>query len=210
MLLPTVSMPPALRVLGVRSSLAVLIDGKDQPFGVLDVHSTEPNRFTPQDVHFVQSSANVLADAIERHVADEALRYRVLHDPLTGLPNRLSFIDSLSDALKRSTASGSPGNSGHTSRTLSHRVMTQSKRSSANSLRCFDSCALRSMPCSSATRARAWLTAYASAVPPVMPVMSSGARRRLPRKVVPTSTSAIEIALLFPAEKTRLVSWLIV
>jgi diguanylate cyclase (GGDEF)-like protein/PAS domain S-box-containing protein len=102
------SMPPALRVLEVRSSLAVLIDGKEQPFGVLDIHSTEPNRFTPQDVHFVQASANVLADAIERHVADQALRYRVLHDSLTGLPNRLSFVDSLTDALKRSTASGSP------------------------------------------------------------------------------------------------------
>ena len=101
-------MPPALRVMGVRSSLAVLIDGKEQPFGVLDIHSTEPNRFTPQDVHFVQASANVLADAIERHATDQALRHRVLHDPLTGLPNRLSFIDSLGDALKRSTVSGSP------------------------------------------------------------------------------------------------------
>ena len=101
-------MPPALRVMGVRSSLAVLIDGKEQPFGVLDIHSTEPNRFTPQDVHFVQASANVLADAIERHAADQALRHRVLHDPLTGLPNRLSFVDSLGDALKRSTVSGSP------------------------------------------------------------------------------------------------------
>ena len=102
------SMPPALRVLGVRSSLAVPIDGKQPPFGVLDIHSTEPNRFTPQDVHFVQASANVLADAIERHIADQALRHRVLHDPLTGLPNRLSFVDSLGDALQRSTASGSP------------------------------------------------------------------------------------------------------
>ena len=85
-----------------------MIDGKEQPFGVLDIHSTEPNRFTPQDVHFVQASANVLADAIERHAADQALRHRVLHDPLTGLPNRLSFVDSLGDALKRSTVSGSP------------------------------------------------------------------------------------------------------
>jgi diguanylate cyclase (GGDEF)-like protein/PAS domain S-box-containing protein len=102
------SMPPALRVMEVRSSLAVVIDGKQSPFGVLDVHSTEANRFTPQDVHFVQASANVLADAIERHAADQALRHRVLHDPLTGLPNRLSFVDALTDALKRSTASGSP------------------------------------------------------------------------------------------------------
>jgi diguanylate cyclase (GGDEF)-like protein/PAS domain S-box-containing protein len=102
------TMPPALRVLGVRSSLAVVIKGKDGPFGVLDVHSTEPGRFTPQDVHFVQASANVLADAIERHAADAALRHRVLHDSLTGLPNRLSFVDTLGDALNRATVSGTP------------------------------------------------------------------------------------------------------
>ena len=102
------TMPPALRVLGVRSSLAVPIAGKERPYGVLDIHSTEPSRFTPQDVHFVQASANVLADALERHSADEALRHRVLHDSLTGLPNRLSFVDSLRDALRRGLASGSP------------------------------------------------------------------------------------------------------
>jgi diguanylate cyclase (GGDEF)-like protein/PAS domain S-box-containing protein len=102
------SMPPALRVLGVRSSLAVPIAGKEHPFGVLDIHSTEPSRFTPQDVHFAQASANVLADALERHAADEALRHRVLHDSLTGLPNRHSFVDSLRDALHRGIASGSP------------------------------------------------------------------------------------------------------
>jgi diguanylate cyclase (GGDEF)-like protein/PAS domain S-box-containing protein len=102
------SMPPALRSVGVRSSLAVPIDGKQHPFGVLDVHSVVPHRFTPQDVHFVQATANVLADAIERHATDEALRHRVLHDPLTGLPNRISFVEALGDALKRSTVSGSP------------------------------------------------------------------------------------------------------
>jgi diguanylate cyclase (GGDEF)-like protein/PAS domain S-box-containing protein len=102
------SMPPALRAIGVRSSLAVPIDGKQRPFGILDVHSSEPNRFTPQDVHFVQASANVLADAIARHAADEALRHRVLHDPLTGLPNRLSFVEALAASLSRSAVSGSP------------------------------------------------------------------------------------------------------
>ncbi len=100
--------PSALHQLGARSSLAVPIAGKERPFGVFDIHSTEPSRFTPQDVHFVQACANVLADAFERHTADEALRHRVLHDSLTGLPNRLSFIESLQDALRRATASGSP------------------------------------------------------------------------------------------------------
>ena len=101
-------MPPVLRVFGAASSLAVTIDGKDRPFGVLDVHSCEPNRFSAKDVPFVQAAANVLADAIERHAADQALRYRVLHDSLTGLPNRLSFVDALGDSLSKATVSGSP------------------------------------------------------------------------------------------------------
>ncbi len=102
------TMPPVLRVFGAASSLAVMIDGKDQPFGVLDVHATEPHRFGEKDVPFLQAAANVLADAIERHAADQALRHRVLHDSLTGLPNRLSFVEALNESLTRATASGSP------------------------------------------------------------------------------------------------------
>jgi diguanylate cyclase (GGDEF)-like protein/PAS domain S-box-containing protein len=102
------TMPPVLRVFGAASSLAVVIDGKDRPFGVLDVHAAEPHRFGTKDMPFVQAAANVLADAIERHAADQALRHRVLHDSLTGLPNRLSFVDALGDSLKRAVASGSP------------------------------------------------------------------------------------------------------
>jgi diguanylate cyclase (GGDEF)-like protein/PAS domain S-box-containing protein len=102
------TMPPVLRVFGTASSLAVMIDGKDHPFGVLDVHATEPDCFSPKDVPFVLAAANVLADAIERHAADQALRHRVLHDSLTGLPNRPSFGDALGEALKRAAASGSP------------------------------------------------------------------------------------------------------
>jgi diguanylate cyclase (GGDEF)-like protein/PAS domain S-box-containing protein len=101
-------LPSVLSAAGVRSSLAVSIAGKDRPFGVLDIHSTEPSQFTPQDVHFVQASANVVADALERHTADQALRHRVLHDSLTGLPNRTSFVDSLNDALTRGSVSGAP------------------------------------------------------------------------------------------------------
>ncbi|HWN72452.1 MAG TPA: EAL domain-containing protein, partial [Solirubrobacterales bacterium] len=102
------TMPPVLRVFGAASSLAVVIDGKDSPFGVLDVHAVESHRFSAKDVPFVQAAANVLADAIERHNADQALRYRVLHDALTGLPNRLSFVDSLGEALTKAAISGSP------------------------------------------------------------------------------------------------------
>jgi diguanylate cyclase (GGDEF)-like protein/PAS domain S-box-containing protein len=102
------TMPPVLRAFGATSSLAVVIDGKNRPFGVLDVHATERHRFSAKDVPFVQAAANVLADAIERHNADQALRYRVLHDALTGLPNRLSFVDSLGESLAKAAISGSP------------------------------------------------------------------------------------------------------
>jgi diguanylate cyclase (GGDEF)-like protein/PAS domain S-box-containing protein len=102
------TMPPILRVFGATSSLAVMIDGKDRPYGVLDVHAMVPGRFGPKDVPFVQAAANVLADAFERHAADQALRHRVLHDSLTGLPNRLSFVDALGEALSRAEVSGSP------------------------------------------------------------------------------------------------------
>ncbi len=102
------AMPPALRALGAQSSLAVVIDGKELPFGVLDVQASAPNTFTPQDVHFVQAAANVLADAMARHAADQELRYRVRHDSLTNLPNRSSFVDALNEALKRCAGSGSP------------------------------------------------------------------------------------------------------
>ncbi|MEZ5075880.1 MAG: EAL domain-containing protein [Solirubrobacterales bacterium] len=102
------TMPPVLRVIGAASSVAATIDGKDHPFGVLDVHATDPRRFSAKDLPFVQAAANVLADAIERHAADRALRHRVLHDSLTGLPNRLSFVDALSDTLRRAAVSGSP------------------------------------------------------------------------------------------------------
>jgi diguanylate cyclase (GGDEF)-like protein/PAS domain S-box-containing protein len=102
------TMPPVLRTFGAGSSMAVMIDGKDRPFGVLDAHSTEPHRFSLKDVPFLRAAANVLADAFERHAADQALRHRVLHDALTGLPNRLSFVEALGDSLRRATSSGSP------------------------------------------------------------------------------------------------------
>ena len=36
-------------------------------------------------------SANVLADAIDRRAAEDEIRHQALHDPLTGLPNRVLF-----------------------------------------------------------------------------------------------------------------------
>jgi PAS domain S-box-containing protein len=55
-----------LREHGIVSSLNVPLYGHERPFGVLGAHTTRHKRFTDEDVHFVQSVANVLSAAIER------------------------------------------------------------------------------------------------------------------------------------------------
>jgi diguanylate cyclase (GGDEF)-like protein/PAS domain S-box-containing protein len=92
---------PKMAADGVRASLTVVIEGRRSPFGVLAVHSTSPREFKPGDVDFVQSLANVLGDTVERQLTDDDLRHQALHDPLTGLPNRILFLDRLQHALER-------------------------------------------------------------------------------------------------------------
>jgi diguanylate cyclase (GGDEF)-like protein/PAS domain S-box-containing protein len=84
------------------SGLSVKIEGGTSgPFGVLVVQSMRARGFAPGDVDFLQSLANVLADALERQAVEEAIRERAVHDPLTGLPNRVLFVDRLEHALAR-------------------------------------------------------------------------------------------------------------
>jgi diguanylate cyclase (GGDEF)-like protein/PAS domain S-box-containing protein len=92
---------PILAEHGVRSGLTVTIEGRQRPFGVLGLHSTRAREFKPGDVDFVQSLANVLGDTFERQLTDDDIRHRALHDPLTGLPNRILFLDRLQQALER-------------------------------------------------------------------------------------------------------------
>src|SRR5216110_1992722 len=65
---------PLLTAEGVVSSLSVLVHGKGRPFGILGVHTAQPREFTIHDTHFLQAVANVLATAIDRAHAEEALR----------------------------------------------------------------------------------------------------------------------------------------
>ena len=84
---------------GMRSAVTVLIKAKGDPYGVLGVGSRTPRNFTQDDVSFMQSIANVLANAIERRRTEERTQHEALHDPLTGLPNRNLFLDRLQHAL---------------------------------------------------------------------------------------------------------------
>jgi len=79
----------------------VRIEGPVHPWGVFGAFSSRPDAFSEHDVDFVVSLANILADAIERQDAEDALQHRALHDPLTGLPNRVLFTDRVEQALER-------------------------------------------------------------------------------------------------------------
>ncbi len=67
-------MSPHLVGSGVCSSMVVPIGGESQPFGLISAHSLQPRRFSPDDIYFLQSIANVLAAAIERKRSEETVR----------------------------------------------------------------------------------------------------------------------------------------
>ena len=97
---------PALNGRDLRSGMAVIIDGPERPFGVLELHSRRLQVFSEEDINFVQSLANVLAEAIDRRGVEDEMRRRALHDPLTMLPNRTLFGDRLAHALLQSRRRG--------------------------------------------------------------------------------------------------------
>ena len=104
---------------GVRSGVSVVIHGPRGPYGILSAHSTRAGRFREQDVDFVQTIANVLAEAIERDRAEAegerfrqiaqqrerladlgALTTKIVHD----VGNPLAGLAMLADRLKRRIA----------------------------------------------------------------------------------------------------------
>ena len=86
---------------GVRSGLTVIVEGRRGPFGVLGLHSVHRRAYSSVDVDFAQALANVLGDALDRQLTEDDIRHRALHDPLTGLPNRVLFMDRLGQAVQR-------------------------------------------------------------------------------------------------------------
>ncbi|MBI3909452.1 MAG: PAS domain S-box protein [Armatimonadetes bacterium] len=66
--------PPLLHEHGVVSGMSVVIPGYERPYGVLGAHTTRRRTFTEDDVHFLQAVASILAMAVERKRAEEALR----------------------------------------------------------------------------------------------------------------------------------------
>ena len=59
---------------GVHRAINVIVRGDGAPFGVLEVDSPNPGRFTADDISFLQGFANLLGVAIERQKLEEELK----------------------------------------------------------------------------------------------------------------------------------------
>ena len=66
--------PPLLVEHNVLSGVSVIIFGRERPFGILGAHSTRERDFNKGEINFVQAVAHILATAIERKRAEEALQ----------------------------------------------------------------------------------------------------------------------------------------
>lgn len=58
----------------VVSSINVVIQSRETPFGVLGAHTSKCRNFSQDDIYFLQATANLLATAIERKGTEERLR----------------------------------------------------------------------------------------------------------------------------------------
>lgn len=82
---------------GVRSGAAVVIEGPAEPWGVLAVYCGDRRTFEDGEVAFLQTVARVVSAAMRRNDLETELRRRTLHDPLTGLPNRVLVRQRIED-----------------------------------------------------------------------------------------------------------------
>jgi signal transduction histidine kinase len=100
----------------VISSMKVVIAGLQQPFGVIGAHTSSPRVFTQDDVHFLQSIANVLAmvirrKSLEREVLEtsDAERRRFARDLHDGVCQHFTGIGMMALVLeKKLMAKGLP------------------------------------------------------------------------------------------------------
>jgi signal transduction histidine kinase/FixJ family two-component response regulator len=82
-----------------RSGISVLIQGRDRPFGILDTFDTRARTFTQDDIHFLQSIANILANAIiNRQSLEAEIRAREAAQEADQLKTR--FLGMVSHELR--------------------------------------------------------------------------------------------------------------
>lgn len=98
---------PLLRGHGTVSGASVVIHGREIPYGVLGAHTRRKRAFSKDDLHFLQSVADILAAAIERTELEEELlnisnteQARIGQDLHDGLCQHLTGIEFRATVLR--------------------------------------------------------------------------------------------------------------
>ncbi len=81
--------------------LRVPVGDPQVPAAYIEVFQGEP--VSRDDEQFVEALAGIVFSATVRFRAEDAIRHQAMHDPLTGLANRVLFNDRLEQALTRRT-----------------------------------------------------------------------------------------------------------
>ncbi|MGO9872754.1 MAG: EAL domain-containing protein [Acidimicrobiia bacterium] len=88
---------------GIHASWSTPIVASDGSavLGTLDVFVAEPRLPADEHLQIFSLLAQLASIAIERKAFEEDLAHQSMHDPLTGLPNRLLFLDRLGQSIAR-------------------------------------------------------------------------------------------------------------
>ena len=87
-------------------SVPILTSDATAGLGTLDVFGPEPGPPDDDRRRLFALHARLASIAIERKTLEEQLAHRSMHDPLTGLPNRLLFLDRLGQSIARCVRTG--------------------------------------------------------------------------------------------------------
>jgi PAS domain S-box-containing protein len=91
-----IKLPPLLRDNDIVCGVNVSIRIKERAFGILGAYSNRPQVFTSDDIQFLQSVSSILAAAIERKHAEDALQEgeRFLESIFTSIQDGVSILDT--------------------------------------------------------------------------------------------------------------------
>ena len=82
---------------GVRSGVSAVVGARGDPWGVIGAHDTEPRTFTDNDVAFVQSVANIIANAVTRRGQERVLEHQ--REQLAALNQLNRVVQGINKAL---------------------------------------------------------------------------------------------------------------
>jgi len=83
-----------------------VVDRTGEVLGTFAVYRSTPYVPEQAERQHVEATASLVGLALERQRAERALAYAAQHDPLTGLPNRVVFLDRVAHAQQRARRLG--------------------------------------------------------------------------------------------------------